>query len=195
MASSIFRVSRTETEGQQSGPATLNKAQEPVKMRVYADESDVDLTEIGDKEIFAVAEENDLANVYVTDLVQEGNMNPVTSNAVARFTGSNYSTSEVKTSNTWIDGKPIYRRVLVCTHDTNLSSGAAAFVSVPGWKIPDTEPNFVANFTNIFGCISYWGRIDWKKSGDRDLKFYCVSSAIAIKAGDCLIVEYTKSTD
>lgn len=39
MASSIFRVSRTETEGQQSGPATLNKAQEPVKMRIYEDES------------------------------------------------------------------------------------------------------------------------------------------------------------
>lgn len=195
MASSIFRVSRTETEGQQSGPATLNKAQEPVKMRVYEDESDVDLSEIGDKEIFAVEEENDLANVYVTDLVQEGNMNPITSNAVARFTGANYSTSEVKTSNTWIDGKPIYRRVLICTQNTTLSSAASAFVSVPGWKIPDTEPSFTANFTNVFGCINYWGRVDWLKSGDRDLTFYCIVSAITVTAGSCLIVEYTKSTD
>lgn len=130
MASSIFRVSRTETEGQQSGPATLNKAQEPVKMRVYEDESDVDLSEIGDKEIFAVEEENDLANVYVTDLVQEGNMNPITSNAVARFTGANYSTDEVKTSNTWIDGKPIYRKVILNpTLDTTLLTGVDEVVN------------------------------------------------------------------
>ena len=136
MASSIFRVSRTETEGQQSGPATLNKAQEPVKMRVYEDESDVDLSEIGDKEIFAVEEENDLANVYVTDLVQEGNMNPITSNAVARFTGANYSTSEVKTSNTWIDGKPIYRRVFTYVNPN-----------------PTTNPNFT------YGTISDFAQL------------------------------------
>ncbi len=98
MASSIFRVSRTETEGQQSGPATLNKAQEPVKMRVYEDESDVDLSEIGDKEIFAVEEENDLANVYVTDLVQEGNMNPITSNAVARYIRNQNVLSDYETA-------------------------------------------------------------------------------------------------
>jgi hypothetical protein len=98
MASSIFRVSRTETEGQQSGPATLNKAQEPVKMRVYEDESDVDLSEIGDKEIFAVEEENDLANVYVTDLVQEGNMNPITSNAVAEYIKNQNVLSDYETA-------------------------------------------------------------------------------------------------
>jgi hypothetical protein len=107
----------------------------------------------------------------------------------------NYSTDEQLTGGTWIDGKPIYRRVLICTQNTTLSSNASAFISVPGWKIPDTEPDFTANFTNIFGVINYWGRVDWIKSGTRDLRFYCMSSEMTVTAGSCLIIEYTKATD
>ena len=188
MASSIFRVSRTETEGQQSGPATLSKAQEPVKMRVYADESDVDLTEIGDKEIFAVAEENDLANVYVTDLVQEGNMNPVTSNAVARFTGANYSTSEVKTSNTWIDGKPIYRRVLVTTTAFTLGSEWVDICYYCDSPVLDIDVLVHAEFVFERGVYI------WKKNKD-SIYIARSSSYIAVPVGSTMIIEYTKTTD
>ncbi len=104
-----------------------------------------------------------------------------------------YSTEEEATNKVWIDGKRIYRRVLVCTQNTALSADASSFISVPGWKIPDTEPDFTANFTNIFGVINYWGRVDWIKSGTRDLKFYCMVSGFTITAGSCLIIEYTKA--
>lgn len=45
------------------------------------------------------------------DVVEKGNMHAVTSNAVAD--AISYSTNEVKTGGTWIDGKPIYRKTLV----------------------------------------------------------------------------------
>ena len=188
MASSIFRVSRTETEGQQSGPATLNKAQEPVKMRVYEDESDVDLSEIGDKEIFAVEEENDLANVYVTDLVQEGNMNPITSNAVARFTGANYSTSEVKTSNTWIDGKPIYRRVLVTT--TAFTLGIDWIDIVPYCGSPTLNIRDLISSSNTIEVGAYM-----KKNGPNSIIWARQGSSISVPVGTAFIIEYTKTTD
>lgn len=46
------------------------------------------------------------------DTVQSGNMHAVTSNAVAE--SLSYSTTEKKTGGTWIDGKPIYRKVIDC---------------------------------------------------------------------------------
>lgn len=192
MASSIFRVSRTETEGQQSGPATLNKAQEPVKMRVYEDESDVDLSEIGDKEIFAVEEENDLANVYVTDLVQEGNMNPITSNAVARFTGANYSTDEVKTSNTWIDGKPIYRKVY-----QGVTNGASLGIS----NLNDIV-SLRAISSPMLGA-NRWQAMPWAYNNNETAIAVSTSLTWSIIYRDgyipsttlYVILEYTKSTD
>jgi len=191
MASSIFRVSRTETEGQQSGPATLNKAQEPVKMRVYEDESDVDLSEIGDKEIFAVEEENDLANVYVTDLVQEGNMNPVTSNAVARFTGSNYSTSEVKTSNTWIDGKPIYRKVFVSDSDA-LSSSTRFNIPYLGVIVNQGVLYRRTQGDRIDSCTP---AIYKAGSGETAYVILAWSTYSSFTGGYSWWIEYTKTTD
>ncbi len=46
----------------------------------------------------------------VVDVVQSGNLNPVTSNAVA--TALSYSTSEQFTGAYWIDGKPIYKKTI-----------------------------------------------------------------------------------
>ena len=44
----------------------------------------------------------------VVDVIESGNMNPVTSNAVSQ--SLSYSTDEVFTGSYWIDGKPIYRK-------------------------------------------------------------------------------------
>lgn len=156
-------------------------------MRVYEDESDVDLSEIGDKEIFAVEEENDLANVYVTDLVQEGNMNPITSNAVARFTGANYSTSEVKTSNTWIDGKPIYRRVF-----TGLSYGDGS----ADWQATGITISDVSQITSFVGirdvCKGLFYPTTIRMNGT-SVEIYCTENISPRATG--AIVEYTKTTD
>ena len=48
----------------------------------------------------------------VVNVVETGNMNPVTSNAVAQC--SSYSTEEVFTGSYWIDGKKIYRKTINC---------------------------------------------------------------------------------
>lgn len=53
--------------------------------------------------------------------------------------GGNYSTSEVNTGFTWIDGKPIYKRTFTGTHTTNTSliliasSGIDSLVDSTGW--------------------------------------------------------------
>ena len=44
------------------------------------------------------------------DVVESGNLHAVTSNAVAE--SLSYSTTEQKTGGVWIDGKPIYRKVI-----------------------------------------------------------------------------------
>ena len=82
MASTIFRVSRTEQEGQPSGAATLNRAQDPLKMKIYDTKEDIDLDDLAVNEVVATVEEEPLANIHITDTVEDGNMNPVTSNAV-----------------------------------------------------------------------------------------------------------------
>ena len=46
----------------------------------------------------------------ITNEVQRFNLNPVTSNAVSQ--SLSYSTTEQKTGGVWIDGKPIYRKVV-----------------------------------------------------------------------------------
>ena len=82
MASTIFRVSRTEQEGQPSGAATLNRAQDPLKIKIYDTKEDIDISDLAVNEVVATVEEEPLANIHITDTVEDGNMNPVTSNAV-----------------------------------------------------------------------------------------------------------------
>ena len=48
----------------------------------------------------------------VVDEVTKGNMHAVSSNAVAEAIEDEYSTTEVKTNKVWIDGRPIYRKVV-----------------------------------------------------------------------------------
>ena len=50
-----------------------------------------------------------VSGTVATDSVTKNDMHPVTSNAVAE--SKSYSTTETLTGGTWIDGKPIYRKV------------------------------------------------------------------------------------
>ena len=47
---------------------------------------------------------------YKTDVIEKDNLNPVTSNAVAE--ALSYSTDEIDTGAKWIDGKTIYRKTI-----------------------------------------------------------------------------------
>ena len=89
-------------------------------------------TEKGEYDICNLTDDLAGGELVVSDTVTAGDMNPVTSNAVAKAV--NYSTDEVKTGATWIDGKPIYRKVL------NIST--SAFTAGNNWvdiSIPNLE--------------------------------------------------------
>ena len=81
-------------------------------VKVFDDESDIVLSTLSTNEIVAT-KNTDYSAVAVVDRVAEGNLNPVTSNAVAN--ALSYSTDETPTGGKWIDGKPIYRRTFTGT--------------------------------------------------------------------------------
>lgn len=81
------------------------------KIPVYDTKTDAesDLANLTAGQIIATKDEGNETSTPV-DVVQDGNMHAVTSNAVAD--SLSYSTTEVLTGATWIDGKPIYRKVI-----------------------------------------------------------------------------------
>ena len=75
-------------------------------------DAEADIANLSDGQLIATKDDgNEMFNPV--DVVEKGNMHAVTSNAVADVLS--YSTDEVKTGGTWIDGKPIYRKVITHT--------------------------------------------------------------------------------
>ena len=106
--------------------------------------------------------------------------------------GQRYSTDEVDTGKVWIDGKKIYRRVLLCTIATPLSA-TGGWTTVNGWTVPDTA---IEKYISI-DCsnLDYGNRIDYQMiASSKALTFYCLSSNITIPVDAPLIIEYTKTT-
>ena len=91
---------------------TLEKI-ENNKIPVYETKAaaEADIVNLSNGQIIATKDEGN-ENAKPVDVVEKGNMHAVTSNAVADVIS--YSTQEVKTGGTWIDGKPIYRKVIDC---------------------------------------------------------------------------------
>lgn len=104
----------------------------------------------------------------------------------------NYSTDEVDTGKVWIDGKKIYRKVLLCTIATPLSA-SGFWTVVNGWTVSDAT---IEKYISIdYSGIDYGNRIDHEMTpGTTSLKFYCLSSNVTIPVGAALIIEYTKTT-
>lgn len=108
-----------------------------------------------------------------------------------------YSTSETNTGKKWIDGKPIYRRVLKATSAATIS---ATWHSVIG--ITDVFNSIKSNietisearfFADIASSTSL-NRLEFRSS-DGQLQIM-VSSASAITIQQLsLVIEYTKTTD
>ena len=131
----------------------------------------------------------------VVDVVETGNMRPVTSNAVAE--SLSYSTTEQPTGAKWIDGKPIYRKVI--------DFGA----------LPNTGDKKVAhNISNLgdiikYDCITTDGTI-YKPVVDvgnrlmtNNITIGITQTEVGIQTGadktaftqTYVILEYTKTTD
>ena len=94
-----------------SGASQTTEPIENNKIPVYETKAaaEADIANLSDGQIIGTKDEgNEFAKPV--DVVEKGNMHAVTSNAVAE--SLSYSTQEVKTGETWIDGKPIYRKVI-----------------------------------------------------------------------------------
>ena len=107
--------------------------------------------------------------------------------------GNNYSTDE-QVVGTWIDGKPLYRKVLLCTTNTTLSNRNSYNIRIQGWS--ETSNLNIKDYVSInFSSISYGERIDYTIRDDKSIEFWCIYSSFDIKAGSPMIIEYTKTTD
>jgi hypothetical protein len=105
-----------------------------------------------------------------------------------------YSTAETATGNTWIDGKPIYRRVIQFTNATTGTVLNATLTS-----------NYISSITSMFGSLRYVGAIvplpttNWFSLAYQT-NINVVATGLAIELGTSIptansghvIIEYTK---
>ena len=166
----------------------------PVYETKTAAETDLVNLEVG--QIIATKDEgNELSNPV--DVVQDGNMHAVTSNAVAN--GLSYSTDEVKTGGKWIDGKPIYRKVVDFGALPNATIKGVSFDNINADTFVKIEGIAMSNngsaVTIPFADTS---------AATQSIAIFINSSSVSINTGatnrsdytKCYItIEYTKTTD
>lgn len=192
MAYKTFVVERVEDESTQTaGPATLNRADVPPLVKVFGDESDIVLSTLSTNEIVAT-KNTDYSSVAVVDRVAGGNLNPVTSNAVAN--ALSYSTTETPTGGYWIDGKPIYRAVFYTDNWVDNSTYDASALDI----------DEVTNLKAMWFRSGNWFEAPYSGSGGFFSSIYYISGsnliafdASATHAGskNRTVIEYTKTTD
>jgi hypothetical protein len=111
-----------------------------------------------------------------------------------------YSTEEVKTNKIWIDGKPIYRKVV----DLGTISGTHAtktlydgyydtIVDFDGYKYKSTNKMSLNSDTSS----SNWMRVDYyiESSNDLSINVHRNSTGVWTDWSIKIIIEYTKTTD
>ena len=115
--------------------------------------------------------------------------------------GGGYSTDEVRTGETWIDGKPIYRKCVEITSNFTdsliISSNLSRLVNWRGVKYGHSTDNMIPYPASASTADSIYR---WTITGYLDLsdtKFYpqIGASVIADIVKIIWIFEYTKTTD
>lgn len=196
MAYKTFVVERTEDESTQTaGPATLSRADVPPLVKVFDDESDIVLSTLSTNEIVAT-KNTDYSAVAVVDRVADGNLNPVTSNAVAN--ALSYSTDETPTGGKWIDGKPIYRKVWTGTYNagryTDILPEGLIMISITGYIKYSQDSGtryWVINAPQNSSNNVYFASVWYNSAG-----FVQFEVQGPFAGNDSVIIfEYTKTTD
>lgn len=153
-------------------------------------EKDVDTTYV------VTDEEDTVANALIQD-TKIDTQSTWSSEKINEEIKEVYSTDEVKTNKVWIDGKPIYRKVVTQTFTT---PGSENIISGFDISLIDTIISFYGSIKQPSGTIvpiSY-------SASEEDGAFVCMSRVrnsfvLYTKAYDIgdviLIVEYTKTTD
>lgn len=96
-----------------------------------------------------------------------------------------YSTTETKTNKIWIDGKPIYRKVvsLSATKRVNDTSYINLGITFPN----DADTMFLPIVVNFYGDIMYYNSY-------KPIQAAC-KAEVDLESGTNFILEYTKTTD
>lgn len=115
---------------------------------------------------------------------------------------NSYSTSEIKTNKTWIDGKPIYRKVIsvggltINTYDVDISSLNADMVFLNESVLVNNTSTVLYQFPNYYSTTNDYFRTFRRKEGNNDVVRINIGSAHAVSTNMIrLIIEYTKTTD
>ena len=165
------------------------------KIPVYGSltEAEADLSNLEENQIIATDDTgNELAQPV--DVVEEDNMHAVTSNAVAE--SLSYSTTEQKTGGYWIDGKPIYRKVVSSKLPNNTTKTIAHSIS------NISQITKLSGLLNINSNNTLFVALGLEDSNDK-YTYYTVdkTNIVAYTNWDgssttCyFVIEYTKTTD
>ena len=170
------------------------------KMPIYKTMADAeaDLANLEEGQLVGIEDTGDELAQPV-DTVEAGNLHAVTSNAVSRV--MSYSTEEVNTGAKWIDGRPIYRKVLTATLQTDeevlnltVSPQIQSLVSVKGLlskgNIDFFIPYCFIDGTTVFQIYTYCqGQNLFIIPRSSDGTYFTAGCTVRV------IVEYTKTTD
>ena len=177
------------TEGIGASQTTTNAQDEKIPVYETKTAAETDLANLEVGQIIATKDEgNELSNPV--DVIQDGNMHAVTSNAVAD--AISYSTNEVKTGGKWVDGKPIYRKTLVFTNITLTSTPTQiGTTDIPMTNIIKTEEFVLKN--DLASAGSSYESVYIEASG----KIFARQDLSSITTGWNIYftIEYTKTTD
>lgn len=106
---------------------------------------------------------------------------------------ASYSTNEIKTGDTWIDGRPIYRKVIEANNVSLSSSGVNIPSGITNVGVV-TKLDINMKFTDN-SWFSFWHLTDIKLANNNDITLYTDSSSTATFQKIYIIIEYTKTTD
>ena len=115
---------------------------------------------------------------------------------VQALNNPNYSTTEQKTGGTWIDGKPIYRKVIMFNSATTIAEGGTDF-TLSALGLSDID-----NFFNIVGFNTTGSKTNTERRNSPIGCFWRSATTVSLLSASGvtsnylgLIVEYTKTTD
>jgi hypothetical protein len=112
-----------------------------------------------------------------------------------------YSTTEVKTNKTWIDGKPIYRVVHKIWENGSVASGYTYSSSILSGPLTENAETLVSSYTMNKGTGGRWAMMATTGEGGPALAWcWLTDNSAYYSYGGPLslayaIIEYTKTTD
>ena len=178
------------TEGIGASQTTTNAQDDKIPVYETKAAAEADIANLSDGQLIATKDEGN-ENAKPVDVVESGNMHAVTSNAVAD--SLSYSTSEMLTGGKWIDGKPIYRKVLFGSITETTQEIAHQIESIDSYV--NLTPYMIhasgSQLYPSFNTGSYYFTVF--ASAKTVLVLQCVSGYVGNLYR--VVLEYTKTTD